>query len=698
MPPCFRAKKSIFAYKGFSFPASGCIALNEAIITLFHLRAERIMSNTSKPSPRHGHPVQPQFDLLPIMYFIVDGVGRILAVNRIGAETLGYAREELIGRSVLDVFIEEDRPYVEELLNLLRAEPDKVLTWEFRKHHKDGHILWVKESATRLLSEGDQEEFHILCEDITESRQMRERLREAEMRYRSLVEKVPAISYSVDLRGAPCTTFISPQVEFILGYTPEEWMQDREFWLTCIHPEDRDRVKEEVLKRNETGSPFFLEYRIRTKNGPYSWIRNHGVFLRDDDGTPRFTHGVMIDISDTKRIEDREQELQTKMARAERMESLGLLAGGVAHDLNNILGPLVGYPDILLETLPPDDPMAEDLSVMRDAAQRAAEVIQDLLMLARRGNVEKTGVDLNAAIAGYLASTEFTALQKRYPKVELVDERSEAAGMAAGSPTHLFQVIMNLVSNAFDAIEQSGHVTIRTVRERLTEPCPLYETIPPGRYVVLQVSDTGCGIPAADLEHIFEPFYTKKVMGRSGTGLGLSVVYGIIKEMDGYIDVQSDANEGTTLSLYLPESESTSFSSKTAPSTRAIPKGTERLLVVDDLSEQRDIATRLLANLGYEVRTAPDYDEALQLAKTEGPFDLALLDMILNGDSDGLDVFKALREIHPNHRALIISGYAETDRVHEAIRLGAHGFVRKPYTMEKIGVMVREALDATPSR
>ncbi len=634
---------------------------------------------------------QTLFDLLPLMYFVVDETGRILSVNQAGADALGYENDELIGTPVYDIFVPEDREPVRQQIAAAALNSNRIAQWEFRKTRKDGSTLWVRETARPARRTDGSLVFHIICEDITQTRLILEQLQYAEAKYRSLVEQVPAISYAVDIGLIPHTTFISPQVEYLLGYTPEEWIQDPSFWHQCIHRDDRQRVLDEVSRNNLSGAPFFLEYRIRTKDGQYRWIRNHGVYRRDETGAPRYTHGVMIDITDTKRIEEREQEVQARLMRAERMESLGLMAGGVAHDLNNILGPLVGYPDLLLQELSPGHEAAKDLRMMRDAALRASDIIQDLLTLARRSHVPQEPVDLNQVIQTYLSTPEYKSVQDRYPLVDVAVQLDEDLPPVNGATPQLMQVVVNLVQNAFESIEERGQITISTSREYVERPVGKFDTVKEEECVVLRVQDTGCGIAQEDIDHVFDPFFTRKRLHRTGTGLGLSIVYGVIKDMRGSVDLQSRVNEGSVFSLFMPIAGNVITEEA---EMRAPPQitGSERLLVVDDLSEQRDLARRILSNLGYDVQVAAGHDDALDLIR-QTRFDLVILDMIIEGGPDGLDIYKDILRIAPGQRCIIISGFAETERVREAKVLGAHNYIRKPYTMQKLGGAVRAALD-----
>jgi len=648
---------------------------------------EQVMGVTSEKSSIQDKAQQVLFDLLPVMYFVVDGDGRIVSVNKSGARVMGYAASELTGKPVREIFYEDDRDHVERQVARCLSDPDSVIQWEFRKIRRDDSILWVRETAKAAPQPDGSYLIHILCEDITNNRAMHEQLTQAEMKYRTLIEQVPAVSYVVELgeQESP-TTFISPQIELLLGYTPSEWMDNPLFWITCTYPADRDRIMEEVAQHNESGEAFFLEYRAITKEGQVRWIRNHGEYMRDQRGRPSFVHGVMIDISDTKRIEEREQELQARLTRAERMQSLGLLAGGVAHDLNNILGPLVGFPDLILQELPDDHPVAQDVIMMRDSALRASGVIQDLLTLARRGNVQLEPTALNDVVQRYLNSAEFASIRTRHPGVEVNAELTLDNPVIYGAASPLNQTIMNLIVNAMESIKGNGRVKVSTHIEQVAMPVGRFDTVEPGRYAVLRVQDTGCGISNEDANHIFEPFYSSKKMGRSGTGLGLSIVYGVVRDMHGAIDVRSEPGVGTEFMLYFPLSKEGEI---TGPdeATGSL-EGDGRILVVDDVREQRELARRILEKLGYTVDTASGMEEALK-AFQQYRYDLLVLDMIIENGPDGLDIYKALLAMAPRQRCVLISGYAETQRVAEARKLGAGEYVRKPYTIEKLGRAVR---------
>ncbi|MCF8111387.1 MAG: response regulator [Desulfobacteraceae bacterium] len=404
-------------------------------------------------------------------------------------------------------------------------------------------------------------------------------------------------------------------------------------------------------------------------------------------GNTRTTNLVMI------RDVTREKQLEAQLQRAKKMEAVGTLAGGVAHDLNNVLSAIVTYPDLLLPQLPEDSPLRKPIQTMRDSGNKAVAIVQDLLTLARRGVPAKMAVNVNRIVSEFLNSAEFLKMKSYHPEVTVTTNLDYELPELSGSPVHLSKTIMNLVSNAMEAIKNKGEVTILTQNNRLDESVAGYETIPPGNYVKIEVSDTGSGISAKDLERVFEPFYTKKKMGRSGTGLGMSVVWGTVKDHDGYIDISSRENLGTTIALYFPvyqqgpeaETKATGFD------TQEIKGGGESVLIVDDVKEQREIAYTLLSSLGYQVDAAHSGEAALARIK-EKKFDLVLLDMIMDPGMDGLQTYQKILEINPRQKAILISGFTETPRIRQIEKLGVTRFLKKPYTVKTLGMAVKSEL------
>ncbi|MBN1937738.1 MAG: PAS domain S-box protein [Anaerolineae bacterium] len=439
-----------------------------------------------------------------------------------------------------------------------------------------------------------------------------------------------------------------------------------------------------------------LLYQGQTYRGRFSWLRPDGqenvieynaVPIQVEDKI--LIVGLDRDITAQVRAEAERQELREKLERAQRMEALGVLAGGVAHDLNNILGPMVAYPDLILSDLPPDSPVRDDVLQIQAAAERAAVVVQDLLTLARRGIYRMLPLNLNGVINEYFRSVSFIEASARHSNVTVEIELEPNPLPIAGSEPHLSKVIMNLVNNAFEAMPYGGQLTVTTQNLSLDQPLVGYERVEAGDYVLLQVSDSGVGIEDKDLDKLFEPFYTTKEMGRSGSGLGLAVIYGVVHDHNGKIDLRTQVGQGTDFVLYFPI---TREEIPVATGAQLSYRGVETILVVDDLEAQRSLARRLLESLGYAVKTVENGHQAVDYIR-QHQVDLVLLDMIMEDKFDGLDTYRAVAMSYPGQKAIIASGFSETARVKEAQKLGAGRFVKKPYTLNDLGEAVRAELD-----
>ncbi len=385
-----------------------------------------------------------------------------------------------------------------------------------------------------------------------------------------------------------------------------------------------------------------------------------------------------------------EKVLQDKLRKAEKMEAIGLMAGGVAHDLNNILAGLVGYPDLLLINLPDDSRMRPPLEAIRESGQRAAEVVSDLLTIARGVAASREPVNLNTMIVDYLDSPECRKIKASYPDIRCETHLDPDLLNIMCSPIHIKKCIMNLLSNAAEAIEGSGRVVVSTHNRYVDEPLAGNQYMERGEYVVLRISDTGPGIAGKDIDRIFEPFYTKKIMGKSGTGLGLTVVWNTVQDHGGGIRVDS-SEKGTTFELYFPATRRELATDGESVDVESLRGRGEKILVVDDEAQQRDVASRMLTSLGYEVVCAESGEKAVACVKEEH-FDLVVLDMIMAPGANGRRTYERILRICPGQKAVIVSGFSANGEVKEAQRLGARWFVRKPYTFVQIGEAVMQAL------
>jgi signal transduction histidine kinase/CheY-like chemotaxis protein len=390
-------------------------------------------------------------------------------------------------------------------------------------------------------------------------------------------------------------------------------------------------------------------------------------------------------------LEER-SKLEAGLERAKKMELVGTIAGGVAHDLNNVLAASVTYPELLLMKFPKTSPLREPMEIIKNSGLKAAAMVQDLLTLARRGVPVEEVLNLNNIVSECITSPEFERIKIYHPGVDIEVCLEENPWNIIGSPFHFMKTITNLVSNAAEAMPEGGKIIIKTQNLEKHEANYIYEAVKPGNYAVLSISDTGIGISEEDKENIFEPFYTKKVMGKSGTGLGMAVVWNTVKDHKGFIDMDSVEGVGTTFSLYFPMTSKTLAQPESQLPIKEYTGKGESILVVDDVEEQRVIASKILTMLGYSVTTVSSGEEAVKFFKDKSP-DLVILDMIMPPGMDGCNTYKEMLKLRPGQKAILVSGYAETERVKEAQRLGAITYIKKPFLMEKVGLAVRAELD-----
>lgn len=415
-------------------------------------------------------------------------------------------------------------------------------------------------------------------------------------------------------------------------------------------------------------------------------------FQLEDLVTQRTRELVHTNKNLTKEMEER-KSAQEQLARAQRMEAVGTLASGVAHDLNNILSGIVSYPDLLLMRLPDGSDMRNPLEIIQKSGQKAAAIVQDLLTLARRGVTTNDVVDLRQIVNEYLESPECAKMLSYHPGVQIKTRFASDLMDIAGSTVHLSKTVMNIASNAAEAITNGGTISIELRNQYIDAPVQGYDQVQQGDYVLLKISDTGHGIAPQDLERIFEPFYTKKKMGRSGTGLGMAVVWGTIKDHNGYIDVESRLGEGTQFYLYFPVTRQRKKNDAPIDLSAYTGNG-ETVLVVDDVVEQRQIALNILQELGYNAHAVSSGQAAIDYLQ-EHRADILLLDMIMEPGMDGLETYQHIVKTLPDQKAIIASGYSESERVKQAQLLGAGLYLRKPYTITNLAMAICNELDKT---
>ena len=549
----------------------------------------------------------------------------------------------------------------------------------------------VQERTTELLSAN-----RALKREIDDHAVAEKALRASEEKHRLLAANINDVIWTMDLEMN--FTYVSPATTRMHGWRLEEIKTLT--LASLISAESIDMVANiladnlaEGAKKGDYNRSVTLEIDQFRKDGTLFPTEVTVSFVLGDDGYPVSIMGVTRDITERKRTEKEKQELQTQLERSKKMESLGLLAGGVAHDLNNVLSGIVSYPDMLLLDLAPDSPLKAPIETMKESGQKAATIVQDLLTLARRGVMAQDVLNLNDIIEAYRTSPEHQKIMAHHPDTRIDFRLEPNLFNIKGSSVHLKKTLMNLISNAAEAQPLGGRIVVSSESRFLDYPIRGYNTVNQGEYMLLRVKDSGEGIDAEDLNHIFEPFYTKKKMGRSGTGLGLAVVWGTVQDHKGYIDVTSQKGDGTTFDLYFPLSREIVTEKEAGIDLEVIKGNRETLLVVDDMESQRKIAAHLLGHLNYQVHTTESGEAAVAFLK-ENTADLVILDMLMGVGMDGLETYQEILRIHPGQKAIIASGFAETARVKEAQRIGAGAYIKKPYVISTLGKAIKAALGA----
>jgi PAS domain S-box-containing protein len=516
------------------------------------------------------------------------------------------------------------------------------------------------------------------------------KLQVSEEKYRSILESIDDGYFEVDLSGN--LTFLNESTCRMLGYGRNELLGvNYSQFMDAVTSEKVFQTFNAVYRTGEATRA--LDWKMLRKDKSECFVQALVSLIHNPDGEPTGFRGLARDVTGQILAEKERKVLEARLQQAEKMKAIGTLAGGVAHDLNNVLSGIVSYPELLLMDLPEDSPLRKPILTIQKSGEKASAIVQDLLTLARRGVAVSQVINLNQVVAEYLKSAEYTKMRAMYSEVDIKVETAPNLLNMIGSPIHISKSLMNIVNNAAEAMPAGGEIRIKTENRYVDRPVKGYDTIAAGEYVILSVSDDGIGISAADIERIFEPFYTKKVMGRSGSGLGMAVVWGTVKDHKGYVDVISRPKRGTTFTLFFPVTRKP-LARKNDPFPREKYLGhNESILIVDDVAEQREIACELLKKLGYSVTSVPSGETAVDYLKT-ARVDLVVLDMIMEPGMDGLETYRKILALNPGQKAVIASGFSETGLVKEVQRLGAGAYVKKPYTTEEIGVAVHRVLNS----
>jgi two-component system, cell cycle sensor histidine kinase and response regulator CckA len=510
-------------------------------------------------------------------------------------------------------------------------------------------------------------------------------LRSAENRYRTLVERLPAVTYIAELGSHGRWHYVSPQIESMLGFSPGDWLADSANWIDRIHAEDRESVLavEEHFQKNR--DLFQAEYRMFARDGRVLCFRDEAVMLPTAEDQPCLMQGVMYDITERKRLEE-------QLRHSQKMEAVGLLAGGVAHDFNNLLMLIQAHNERLRGGLVPNDPAQKESLGIEHAVTRAASLTGRLLAFSRKQVLQPQVMDLNEVL------TEVAKMLDRLIGKSIALRIVPAPDLwpVKADPGQIEQLIMNLAVNARDAMPQGGQLVIETKNAEISGDHPrLRDGVQPGRYVMLIVSDTGIGMDSETQAHMFEPFFTTKEPGK-GTGLGLPIVYGVVKQTGGWTHVDSKPGQGTTFEIYLPweeERKEPAPASEMQAALGAAPKGAETILLVEDESGIRELAGEFLRRQGYVVLHGTDGNEALRIAEGhEDLIHLLVTDMAMP-NVGGKELAQRLRKVRPQIKVLFMSGYPD----HPALTDGDVGrqtsLLQKPFSLDTLAHKVRTVLD-----
>jgi two-component system, cell cycle sensor histidine kinase and response regulator CckA len=522
------------------------------------------------------------------------------------------------------------------------------------------------------------------CRDLSQREEAEKARAQAEAKYRTLVEQVNAITYISEIGINGHWYYVSPQVESILGYTPEEWLAIAHNWAEMIHPDDLDIVKA-AEESSAKGEPFQAEFRLQRKDGREVWLNDTGVVVQGSNSHP-VMEGIIVDITERK-------VLETQLQQSRKMEAVGRLAGGIAHDFNNLLTIITGYTDLALSrpSVPLD--LRSDIERVENAAARAAALVRQLLAFSRKQVLQPKTLDLNAIVLN------MDTLLRRLidDHIEMVTCVQDNLGKVKADPAQVEQVIMNLVVNARDAMPKGGRLLLETSNVDLDSAYALdHMSVKPGRYVMLAVSDTGVGMDDGTVAHIFEPFYTTKESGR-GTGLGLSTVYGIVKQSGGYIWVYSEPGKGSTFKVYLPRVDELVEHEEPKRTPFIEQRATETILLVEDEEAVRDLVRTILTGQGYEVIVALDPDHAESIAgKFPGDIHLLLTDVVMPGTS-GRELAARIMVTRPAIRVLYMSGYTENVITSGGLLEPGLAFLQKPFSPAALVQKIREVFSQAPT-
>jgi PAS domain S-box-containing protein len=604
----------------------------------------------------------------------IDAQGLTVYVNRRMEQLLGYSSDEMIGRSFLE--FTDQRLRAKGMANFERRRAGIAEGHEFEFLHKDGRRIQVRLNTTPIFdAAGEFQGAFAMVVDITEQKQAQAALVRSEAKFRALTESTTSAIFIT--RGSGFL-YANPQTEKILCCTTEDLARST-IW-EFVAPEHTELIRQRLTARLSgiQVTPRY-EFKIRTRKGEERWIDVTATVV-DYEGAPAIL-GTALDINDHKALEE-------QLRRTQKMEAVGQLSAGIAHDFNNILGIVIGFSDLALESLPVDSPLAGKIEQIRKAGQRGAALTRQLLAFSRKQVLHPTVVNLNAVVRDMSKSM----LRLVGEHVELIERLDPALGAVRVDETQIEQVILNLVVNARDAMPDGGHLILETANVEFdTAQARRLVEMPAGRYVALMLTDSGIGMSEEIQSKIFEPFFTTKEPGK-GTGLGLATVYGIVKQSGGFIWVYSEPGHGSTFKIYFPRVDAAA-EIKNHMSKAAALQGTESVLVVEDDPALRNLTCEVLRSAGYKVLESKTSDEAVEMAKNlRERMHLLITDVVMPG-MGGRAVAEQVRALRDGIKVLYVSGYNEDVKLCRELLDKGEEFLQKPFGREALLRKVRQLLD-----
>ncbi|MBT3192669.1 MAG: PAS domain S-box protein [Verrucomicrobia bacterium] len=624
------------------------------------------------------------FEFAPTGFLTLDWEGEIVEANMIAATMFGIERRDLALHHNFAEFV------APEDLNHWRHFREDVLDSRGTRHcdltlKRDHTGAWGAhvEGCVLHAESGDENLWMIDLVDVTAQQRTDQALRESMARYRSIFESIRDVYMEIELDGTILE--VSPSIEAFSGYTREE-MLGQPMKALYVHPEERSELLDQL---RQVGQVNNYEVVLRSKAGEEIICSLNVRLVTDATGTPWKISGTMRDVTECRRLEVERKKLEANLRQAQKMEAVGQLAGGVAHDFNNLLMCMMGCVDLCRDELPPGHTCWKLLDEISHDARRSADLIRQLLAFARKQTIVPKVLDVNAIV------TQMLKMMRRLigEDVTIAWHPGEGVWPIRADPSQVEQVLANLCVNARDAIEGVGVVHVTTSNTTLDDAfCQCHSGAVPGEFVVLKFRDSGCGMAPATLERVFEPFFTTKGIG-NGTGMGLSTVFGIVKQHNGFLDVSSEPGRGTTFRIYLPRQitkEGSMPRASHAPAT--IPEGHGVVLLVDDQASIRKTTRMLLERMGYTVVAADSPREAQRLsAEYAGKIDLLLTDVIMP-DMNGRDLAEALAKDRPEMKCVFMSGYTADITARSGVENGTVEFLSKPFTRNELAHKLKTVL------